>query len=188
LSRKFRRRWFQRRRSAVPGNTAASTSQISRCPSPITSFGACNPRSLRSRKIAAQLSVDSRYPVSTARMTFWPSRNAARTTSIAALSFSRPPGFVDTPWLGRKGASTMLKSHRPYPAEFRQRIIELVRKGRTPEELGRQFEPSPRRFGTGFGRPTVMLGGATTGGRPWSRKKCVAYGARIARSGRSGSF
>jgi transposase len=36
----------------------------------------------------------------------------------------------------------MPKSHRPYPAEFRQRIIELVRKGRTPEELGRQFEPS----------------------------------------------
>src|SRR5438093_6436479 len=52
------------------------------------------------------------------------------------------PGFVDTSELGRKGASTMPKSHRPYPPEFRQRIIELVRKGRTPEELGRQFEPS----------------------------------------------
>jgi transposase len=36
----------------------------------------------------------------------------------------------------------MPKSHRPYPPEFRQRIIELVRKGRTPEELARQFEPS----------------------------------------------
>ena len=36
----------------------------------------------------------------------------------------------------------MPKSHRLYPPEFRQRIIELVRKGRTPEELGRQFEPS----------------------------------------------
>ena len=36
----------------------------------------------------------------------------------------------------------MPKSHRPYPPAFRQRIIELVRKGRTPEELGRQFEPS----------------------------------------------
>src|SRR6266542_2912651 len=51
-------------------------------------------------------------------------------------------GFVDTPWLGWKGASTMPESQRLYPAEFRQRIIELVRKGRTPEELGRQFEPS----------------------------------------------
>ncbi len=36
----------------------------------------------------------------------------------------------------------MPRSHRPYPPEFRQRLIELVRKGRTPEELGRQFEPS----------------------------------------------
>ena len=36
----------------------------------------------------------------------------------------------------------MPKSHRPYSPEFRQRIIELVRKGRTPEELARQFEPS----------------------------------------------
>jgi len=37
----------------------------------------------------------------------------------------------------------MPKSHRPWPADFRQRIIELVRKGRTPEELGRQFEQGP---------------------------------------------
>jgi transposase-like protein len=36
----------------------------------------------------------------------------------------------------------MPKSHRPYPPEFRQRLSELVRKGRTPEELARQFEPS----------------------------------------------
>jgi transposase len=36
----------------------------------------------------------------------------------------------------------MPKSPRPYPSEFRQRLIELVRKGRTPEELSRQFEPS----------------------------------------------
>jgi transposase len=36
----------------------------------------------------------------------------------------------------------MPKSHRSYALEFRQRIIELVRKGRTPEELARQFEPS----------------------------------------------
>jgi hypothetical protein len=29
----------------------------------------------------------------------------------------------------------MPKSHRPYPPELRQRIVELVRKGRSPEEL-----------------------------------------------------
>ena len=36
----------------------------------------------------------------------------------------------------------MPKSHRPYSPEFRQLIVELVRKGRTPEEVARQFEPS----------------------------------------------
>jgi transposase-like protein len=36
----------------------------------------------------------------------------------------------------------MPKSRPPYPPEFRRRIVELVGKGRTPEELARQFEPS----------------------------------------------
>ena len=36
----------------------------------------------------------------------------------------------------------MSKSRRRYPAEFRQQMIELVRAGRSPEELGREFEPT----------------------------------------------
>jgi transposase len=36
----------------------------------------------------------------------------------------------------------MPQSHPPYSPGFRQRIVELVRKGRTPEELARQFKPS----------------------------------------------
>jgi transposase len=36
----------------------------------------------------------------------------------------------------------MPKSRPPYPPEFRQRVIDLVRKGRTPGELARQSEPS----------------------------------------------
>src|SRR5436309_15826957 len=36
----------------------------------------------------------------------------------------------------------MPKSHRPYPPEFRRRMIELVRSGRSPEDLARQFEPT----------------------------------------------
>ena len=31
---------------------------------------------------------------------------------------------------------------RAYPAEFRQEMVRLVRSGRSPEELGREFEPS----------------------------------------------
>ena len=35
------------------------------------------------------------------------------------------------------------KGHRdPYPPEFRQQMVDLVRAGRTPEELAREFEPS----------------------------------------------
>lgn len=36
----------------------------------------------------------------------------------------------------------MSKKRPPYPPEFRQRMIELVRAGRSPEELAKEFEPS----------------------------------------------
>ena len=36
----------------------------------------------------------------------------------------------------------MAKSRPPYPTEFRQQMVELVRSGRTPSELAREFEPS----------------------------------------------
>jgi transposase len=37
----------------------------------------------------------------------------------------------------------MPRRHRvPYPPEFRRRIVELVRAGRTPESLAQEFEPS----------------------------------------------
>jgi transposase len=36
----------------------------------------------------------------------------------------------------------MSKTRAPYPPEFRQQMVELVRFGRSPEELAREFEPS----------------------------------------------
>lgn len=33
-------------------------------------------------------------------------------------------------------------SRSPYPEEFKQQMVQLVRSGRTAEELGREFEPS----------------------------------------------
>lgn len=33
-------------------------------------------------------------------------------------------------------------SHKPYPKEVKAKLVDLVRSGRTPEELSRQFEPS----------------------------------------------
>ena len=36
----------------------------------------------------------------------------------------------------------MPKSHPPYPAEYRRRMVERVRAGRSLKELAREFEPS----------------------------------------------
>ena len=36
----------------------------------------------------------------------------------------------------------MAKTREPYAPEFRRQMVELVRAGRTPEELSREFEPT----------------------------------------------
>jgi transposase len=36
----------------------------------------------------------------------------------------------------------MPRTRKPYPPEFRQQMVDLVRAGRTPEELSREFEPT----------------------------------------------
>jgi transposase len=36
----------------------------------------------------------------------------------------------------------MGRHHATYPPEFKRQMVELVRSGRSPEELAREFEPS----------------------------------------------
>ena len=36
----------------------------------------------------------------------------------------------------------MPKTRKPYPPEFREHMVALVRAGRTPEDLSREFEPT----------------------------------------------
>jgi len=36
----------------------------------------------------------------------------------------------------------MPKFRVPYPPEFRRQMVELVRLGRTPQDLSREFEPT----------------------------------------------
>ena len=38
----------------------------------------------------------------------------------------------------------MPKPHPPYPAEFRRRILDLVRAGRTPESLSKEYHVTPQ--------------------------------------------
>ena len=54
----------------------------------------------------------------------------------------------------------MSKTRAPYPPEFRQQIVELVRSGRSPEELAREFEPSAQAI-----RNWVAQGERDEGGR-----------------------
>jgi transposase len=44
--------------------------------------------------------------------------------------------------LWEKEVFTMPRSHPPYPLEFRNQILELIRSGRTPEDLAKEFEPT----------------------------------------------
>ena len=63
----------------------------------------------------------------------------------------------------------MPKSRPPYPAEFRRQMVELVRSGRTPEALAREFEPSAQAIRNRVAlaglpvTPTVACGGPGTG-------------------------
>ena len=36
----------------------------------------------------------------------------------------------------------MPRSHAPYPAAFRQQMVDLVRAGRSPDALSKEFEPT----------------------------------------------
>ena len=45
----------------------------------------------------------------------------------------------------------MPRTHPPYAAEYRRRIIELARAGRSINELAREFEPSAQRH-SGMGQ------------------------------------
>ena len=52
----------------------------------------------------------------------------------------------------------MPKTHPPYPAEFRQQIIELVRAGRTPAELSREFQVTAQTIQNWVGQAARDMG------------------------------
>jgi transposase len=52
------------------------------------------------------------------------------------------PRFRRWCWREEEGEDPMPRTHQPYAAEYRRRIIELARAGRSINELAREFEPS----------------------------------------------
>lgn len=57
----------------------------------------------------------------------------------------------------------MPPSRPPYPPEFRQKIIDLVRAGRSPRELAKEFEPSAQTIHTWVKQAARDEGGRTDG-------------------------
>ena len=54
----------------------------------------------------------------------------------------------------------MPKTRPPYPPEFRRRLLDLVRAGRTPESLSKEFKVSARSI-----RTSASAAHSATGGR-----------------------
>ena len=72
----------------------------------------------------------------------------------------------------------MPKSHRPYPAELKARLVELVRAGRNPEELATKFEPTAPAIRNWVRQADWMQAVARTGSRPRSTRSCAGYAVR----------
>jgi transposase len=57
----------------------------------------------------------------------------------------------------------MPRTRPPYPTEFREQILELVRAGRTPEELAREYEPTEQTIRTWIAQAERDQGRRTDG-------------------------
>jgi len=57
----------------------------------------------------------------------------------------------------------MPKSHHPYPPEFRQQMLELVRAGRNPNALAREFECSAQAIRNWVAQEAIDAGTALPG-------------------------
>jgi transposase len=55
----------------------------------------------------------------------------------------------------------MPRTHAPYPPEFRRQIVELVRAGRKPFELAREFGCSPQSIHLWVAEATLAAGEPT---------------------------
>ena len=52
----------------------------------------------------------------------------------------------------------MARTRRPYPPEFREQLVALVRAGRTPEEVAKEFEPTAQTIRNWVGQAATDRG------------------------------
>jgi transposase len=67
--------------------------------------------------------------------------------------------------------SMMPRTHTPYPPEFRQQIVELVRAGRKPFELAREFGCSPQSIHLWVAEANVAAGEQPDANEPLSDRE-----------------
>ena len=65
-----------------------------------------------------------------------------------------------------------------YPPEFRRKMVDLVRSGRTPEELAREFEPTAQSISTWVKQADRDAGKRSTDQPASSEKSWVAFDVR----------
>ena len=76
----------------------------------------------------------------------------------------------------------MARTHSPCTPEFRWQMIELVRAGRDPADLARQFEPSAQADAARLMRiRTIQLGSRETCGSPRLHAELRGLGERHSR-------
>ena len=72
----------------------------------------------------------------------------------------------------------MPRGRRSYPLEFRRRIVELVRVGRRPGELAREFEPTVESINRWVKQADRDEGRLADGSRVGSVRRCVGCAVR----------
>jgi len=65
----------------------------------------------------------------------------------------------------------MAKRRKGYPKEFQQQMVRQVRAGRTPEDLGREFEPSAQAIRNWVKQAEIDDGSRTDGLRTEEREE-----------------
>ena len=75
----------------------------------------------------------------------------------------------------------MPKSKPPYPAEFRQQLVELVQAGRTPAELSREFRVSAQTITNWCGVAGVARSAAVQAAAPSAAALSPAEREELAR-------
>jgi transposase len=85
--------------------------------------------------------------------------------------------------------STMAKTRPLYTPEFRRQMVELVRAGRSPEELAQEFEPTAQSIRNWVARRSATPGRGGNGPATTDREELTpSSGVRNAGSGSIGIF